>query len=117
MTGDFISFSRSSPIRNQIAARFDATGFTKLTVEFGQSVGETTFSGVFLRLLSLKPRASRAEIDERQPYCRDFHQMRDWFCSTSHPLCALRPHGGNRETKSALLQDDGIVHPGQNTVC
>lgn len=69
MTGDFISFSRSSPIQFQIAASFDATVFNKLTVGFWQSVGEATFSGVFLRLLSLDSLASRAEIDDVSHTC------------------------------------------------
>jgi hypothetical protein len=62
MTGDFISFSRSSPMQVQIAASFDAMGFNKLTCGFCQPVGETMFCGVFLRLLSVGPLASRAEI-------------------------------------------------------
>jgi hypothetical protein len=64
MTGDFISFSRSSPMQIQIAASFDATGFNELTYGFWQPVGETTFFGVFLRLPSVDPLASCAEIND-----------------------------------------------------
>lgn len=64
MTGDFISFSRSSPMQIQIAAGFDAKGFIKLTFGFWPSVGETIFQGVFLRLLFVGPLAGRAEIND-----------------------------------------------------
>src|SRR4051812_21536404 len=52
MTGDFISFSHFNPMEIQIATGFDATSDIKLTFGFWPSVGETTFRGVFLRLLS-----------------------------------------------------------------
>jgi hypothetical protein len=48
----------------QIATGFDAMNGIKFTFGFWPSVGETTFIGVFLRLLSLGPLAGRAEIDE-----------------------------------------------------
>ncbi|HET7678647.1 MAG TPA: hypothetical protein VFK79_00755, partial [Xanthobacteraceae bacterium] len=56
------SFSRSNPMQVQVAASFDAMGLNKLTYGFWQPVGETMFYGVFLRLLSMGPLASRAEI-------------------------------------------------------
>jgi hypothetical protein len=64
MTGDFISFSHFNPMQIQIAAGFDATNGIKFTFGFWPSVGETTFSGVFLRLLTLGPLADRAEIND-----------------------------------------------------
>lgn len=48
----------------QIAARFRATRFVKLTFGFWRSVGETIGGCVFLCLLLMRPFAGGAEIDD-----------------------------------------------------